>query len=133
MSLMRSLGRLGGKMGSNKELIAGVMEGMDPRSIAEAINENAGFMVQMMSYLDAKAIADSMNESLVFMGDVMKYMDPQKVADMINKNERILPRYVECINPNVFTRSAGAVVSKLRYATYRPPMFAKPGEESIED
>jgi hypothetical protein len=128
---MRSLGRLGGKMGSNKELIAGVMEGMDPRAVADAINENAGFMVQVN--LDAKAIADSMNESLVFMGDVMKYMDPQKVADMINKNERILPRYVECINPNVFTRSAGAVVSKLRYATYRPPMFAKPGEESIED
>ena len=37
------------------------------------------------------------------------------------------------IENNVFTRSAGAVVSKLRYATYSPPMFAKPGEESIED
>jgi len=130
---MRSLGRLGGKLGSNKELIAGVMEGMDPRAIAEAVNENAGFMVQVAAHLDAKAIAESMNESMAFMGDIMKYMDPQKVADMINKNERILPRYIECINPNVFTRSAGTMVSKLRYATYRPPMFAKPGEESVED
>ena len=130
---MRSLGRLGGKLGSNKELIAGVMEGMDPRAIAEAVNENASFMVQVAAHLDAKAIAESMNESMAFMGDIMKYMDPQKVADMINKNERILPRYIECINPNVFTRSAGTMVSKLRYATYRPPMFAKPGEESVED
>ena len=130
---MRSLGRLGGKLGSNKELIAGVMEGMDPRAIAEAVNENACFMVQVAAHLDAKAIAESMNESMAFMGDIMKYMDPQKVADMINKNERILPRYIECINPNVFTRSAGTMVSKLRYATYRPPMFAKPGEESVED
>jgi hypothetical protein len=127
---MRSLGRLGGKLGSNKELIAGVMEGMDPRSIAQAVNENAGFMAQVMANLDAKAIADSMGDSLDFMGDVMKYMDPQKVADVLNKNERLLPRYIECINPNVFTRSAGTVVSKLRYATYRPPMFAKPGEAS---
>jgi len=120
-------------MGSNKELIAGLMEGMDPRAIAEAINENAGFMTQVMSNLDPKAIADSMNEGLEFVGDVMKYMDPEKVAAVINKNERLLPRYIECINPNVFTRSAGTVVSKLRYATYRPPMFQKPGEAPDED
>jgi hypothetical protein len=130
---MRSIGRFSGKMGSNKELIAGLMEGMDPRAIAEAINENAGFMTQVMSNLDPKAIADSMNEGLEFVGDVMKYMDPEKVAAVINKNERLLPRYIECINPNVFTRSAGTVVSKLRYATYRPPMFQKPGEAPDED
>jgi len=133
VSLMRSIGRFSGKMGSNKELIAGLMEGMDPRAIAEAINENAGFMTQVMSNLDPKAIADSMNEGLEFVGDVMKYMDPEKVAAVINKNERLLPRYIECINPNVFTRSAGTVVSKLRYATYRPPMFQKPGEAPDED
>lgn len=120
-------------MGSNKELIAGMMEGMDPRSIAEAINENAGFMAKVMSNLDAKAIADSMTESLDFMGDMLKYMDPVKVAEVINKNERLLPRYIECINPNVFTRSAGTVVTKLRYATYRPPMFQKPGEAAAEE
>jgi len=120
-------------MGSNKELIAGVMEGLDPRTIAEVINENAGFMTAIMSNLDPKAIADSMNDGLEFVGDVMKYMDPKKVAEVINKNERILPRYIEGINPNVFTRSAGTVVSKLRYATYRPPMFEKPGEAPSED
>jgi hypothetical protein len=125
---MRSIGRMSGKMGSNKELIAGMMEGLDPKAIAEAINDNAGFMTAIMSNLDPKAIADSMNDGLDFVGDVMKYMDPKKVAEVINKNERILPRYIECINPNVFTRSAGSVVSKLRYATYRPPMFEKPGE-----
>ncbi len=128
MSLMRTLGKLGGRLGSNKELIAGVMEGMDPRAVAEAINENAGFIAALTSNLDAKTIAESMSDTLDFMGEVLKYMDPKKVAEVINKNERILPRYIECINPNVFTRSAGTVVSKLRYATYRPPMFAKPGE-----
>ena len=133
MSLMRSMGRLTGKLGSNKELIAGVMEGMDPRAVAEAINENAGFMTAVMSNLDPKAIADSMGDGLEFVGDVMKYMDPKKVAEVINKNERILPRYIECINPNVFTRSAGTVFTKLRYATYRPPMFQKPGEEPSEE
>jgi hypothetical protein len=133
VSLMRSMGRLTGKLGSNKELIAGVMEGMDPKAVAEAINENAGFMTAVMSNLDPKAIADSMGDGLEFVGDVMKYMDPKKVAEVINKNERILPRYIECINPNVFTRSAGTVVTKLRYATYRPPMFQKPGEEPSEE
>lgn len=131
MGLMRSLGRLSGKLSSNKELIAGVMEGMDARAIAEAINENAGFMGQIMANLDPKAIADSMNESMAFMGEVMKYIDPQAVADMINKNERLLPRYIECINPNVFTRSAGTVFTKLRYATYRPPMFNKGVEMEV--
>ncbi len=132
MSLMRSLGRLSGKMGSNKELIAGMMEGLDARAIADAINENAGFMTEVMSHLDPKAIADSMNDGLGFMGDVLKYMDPSKVAEVVNKNERILPRYIECINPNVFTRSAGTVLTKLRYATYRPPVFGKPEEVAAE-
>lgn len=129
MSLMRTLGKLGGKLGSNKELISGMFEGIDPRAVAEAINENAGFMGKLMANLDPKAIADSMGEGLVFAGELMKYMDPQKVADMINNNERLLPRYVELINPNVFTRSAGAAVNKLRYATYRPPMFGGTSEE----
>ena len=129
---MRTLGRLSGKLGSNKELISGMFEGMDPRAVAEAINENAGFMGKVMVNLDPKAIADSMGEGLEFAGEVMKYMDPQKVADVINKNERLLPRYVECINPNVFTRSAGAAVTKLRMATYRPPMFNKAGEAPEE-
>jgi hypothetical protein len=129
LSLMRTLGRLSGKLGSNKELISGMFEGMDPRAVAEAVNENAAFMGKVMANLDPKAIADSMGEGLAFAGEVMKYMDPQKVADVINKNERLLPRYVECINPNVFTRSAGAAVSKLRLATYRPPMFGGDSEE----
>ncbi|HEY5531034.1 MAG TPA: hypothetical protein VIK22_03420 [Candidatus Anoxymicrobiaceae bacterium] len=129
MSLMRTLGKLGGKMGSNKELISGVMEGMDPRALAEAINENADMMGKVVTYLDAKVMADSMSEGLAFAGEMMKYLDPQKVADVINKNERLLPRYVECINPNVFTRSAGAAVSKLRMATYRPPMFGGDSED----
>jgi len=53
-------------------------------------------------------------------------MDPQKVADVIIRTRGCSPAYVECINPNVFTRSAGAAVTKLRFATYRPPMFAAP-------
>lgn len=130
LSLFRTLGRIGGKLGSNKELIAGMMEGMDPRTIAEAVNENAGFMGKIIANLDPKAIADSMDEGLAFAGEMMKYMDPQKVADVINNNERLLPRYMECLDPNVFTRSAGAVISKLRFATYRPPMFETAGENT---
>ncbi len=132
MSIMRSLGRLGGKMSSNKELLAGVMEGMDPRAVAEAITENGDFMNKVINNLDPKAMADMMNDGLWFVGDMMKYMDPEKVAQVINENQRILPRYIECIDPDVFTRSAGSMVSKLRYATYRPPMFQKPGEASSE-
>jgi hypothetical protein len=124
---MRSLGRFSGKMGSNKEFISGVMEGMDPRAIAEAISENAGMMAKVTECLDARAIADSMNDSLGFMAEMMKYIDPKAVAEVLNANERILPRYLECVNPNVFTRSAGTVFTKLRYATYRPPMFQKGG------
>jgi hypothetical protein len=131
---MRSLGRLSGRMSSNKEFISGVMEGLDPRVVAEAINENAGMMAQVTQYLDAKVIADSMNESMCFMGEMMKYVDPKAVAEVLNANERILPRFVEGVNPNVFTRSAGTVFSKMRYATYRPPMFQKAGtEEAVEE
>jgi len=133
MSVMRSLGRFSGKMGSNKEFISGAMEGMDPRSVAEAINENADFMTGIMKNLDPKAIADAVGESASFMADVLQYVDPEAIAEVINRNERILPRFVECINPNVFTRSAGSVFTKLRYATYRPPMFQKPGEAPMED
>lgn len=132
MSVMRSLGRISGKMGSNKEFISGMMEGMDPRAVAQAINENAGMIGKITSNLDPKAMADSMNEGMSFMGDVLKYIDPKAVAEVVNRNERILPRFVECINPNVFTRSAGTVFTKLRFATYRPPMFTKAGEVSEE-
>lgn len=125
MSLMRSVGRFSGRMGSNKEFMAGVMEGLDPRVLAEVINESAGTMAQVAKHLDAKVIADSMNESLGFMGEMMKYMDPKAFAEVLNANERILPRFVEGVNPNVFTRSAGTVFAKMRYATYRPPMFQK--------
>ncbi len=132
MSLMRTLGRLGGRMGSNKELISGVFESMDPRAVAEAVNENAAFMGKVIANLDARAIADSMGEGLQFAGELLKYMDPQKVAEVINRNERLLPRYLECINPDVFTRGAGAVVGKLRFATYRPPMFSPAGADVEE-
>jgi hypothetical protein len=133
MSVMRSFGRFSGKMGSNKEFISGMMEGMDPRSVAEAVNENSDFMTGIMKNLDPKAIADAVGESASFMADVLQYVDPEAIAEVINRNERILPRFVECINPNVFTRSAGSVFTKLRYATYRPPMFQKPGEAPMED
>ena len=132
MSFMRSLGRLFGKMGSNKEYISGMIEGIDPRVVAEAINENAGMMSDVAKHLDAKAIADSMNESIAFMGEMMKYIDPKAVAEVLNANERILPRFVECVNPNVFSRSAGTVFTRLRSATYRPPMFQKAGLEATE-
>ncbi len=133
MSVMRSVGRLSGKMGSNKEFISGVMEGIDPLAVAEAVNENTEFMSGLMKGLDPKAMAGAIEESASFMADVMKYIDPEAIAVVINENERILPRFVECINPNVFTRSAGTVFTKLRYATYRPPMFQKPGEASAEE
>jgi hypothetical protein len=133
MSVMRSLGKFSGKMGSNKEFISGVMEGMDPRTVADAVNENTEFMSGLMKNLDPKAMADMVGESASFMADVLQYVDPEAIAQVINQNERILPRFVECINPNVFTRSAGTVFTKLRYATYRPPMFQKPGEAPMED
>ena len=39
---MRSIGRLGARVGGNTELIEGVMEGIDPALIAEIINQNTG-------------------------------------------------------------------------------------------
>jgi hypothetical protein len=132
LSFLRTLGSYMAKMGSNRELMAGVMEGLDPRVVAEAVNENAGMMVEIMKYLDPKAIADSMNESMQFMGEVIKYIDPKAMAEMVNRNERILPRFVEEINPNVFTRSAGTVFAKMRYATYRPSIMQGVEEPSEE-
>jgi hypothetical protein len=90
-------------------------------------------MSGLMKNLDPKAMADMVGESASFMAEVLQYVDPEAIAQVINQNERILPRFVECINPNVFTRSAGTVFTKLRYATYRPPMFQKPGEAPMDD
>ena len=73
-----------------------------------------------------------MGSNKEFMSGVMKYMDPEAMAEMVNKNEHILPRFVEGINPNVFARSGGTMFSKMRYATYRPPMFHGAGEPSEE-
>jgi len=126
---MRSIGRLSGRLSSNKELMAGMMEGMDPRAIAEAINENADFMGKVTGFLDPKAIADSMNGTMSFAAEVFRYIDPEAAAEVMNKNQRILPRFVEHIDPNVFTRSTGAVMNKLRFATYRPPQFSPAAEE----
>lgn len=129
LSFMRTIGRIGARLASNKEFISGIMEGMDPQAIASAINENAHMMGQVVKYLDPKAVAESMNEGIAFAGEVIRYIDPKAVAEIINKNERILPRYIECISPNVFTRSAGTVFQKLRYATYKPQMFQRTEEE----
>ncbi|MDD5748103.1 MAG: hypothetical protein PHP64_03475 [Actinomycetota bacterium] len=132
MTFMKSVGRLGGKLGSNKDFVSGIIEGMDPKAVAGAINENADFLGEVMKHLDPKAIAEAMSEGLSFAGELLGYMEPEAVAEVMNKNEMILPRYIERISPNVFTRSAGSVLAKLRYATYKPPIFQKSNESEIE-
>jgi hypothetical protein len=52
MSLKRSLGRFGARVGGNQELIEGVLEGIDPALFAQIINSNTAFMSEVVSNIE---------------------------------------------------------------------------------
>jgi hypothetical protein len=79
---MRVMGRMSGKMSGNKHFLAGFIDGLDPEAVAEAINENDGFMGNVMAHLDPGAIAGSMTEGLQLASEVMK-----NISDSLRKVE----------------------------------------------
>jgi hypothetical protein len=116
----RKIGEVGGKMANKPGLISGAMSTMDPKVLAEAVNESASIYGEMMDYLDPKVLAEVMNSNPDFMAKLIKHLDAEGMANAMNKNQRFITQMIEHTNPNVFSRSMNVVFNKIRKATYRP-------------
>ena len=119
-TLYRKIGEIGGKMANKEGFISGAMSAIDPRVVANAINDNVETMGRVMSYIDPKILADIVNSNPDFMTKLIKNLDAAAVANAMNKNQRFITQLIENTNPNVFSRSVNVVFNKIRKATYRP-------------
>ena len=100
MSLKRSIGRLGARVGGNQELIEGVLDGIDPALLAEIINGNTAFMVEVVSNIDVPVLLRSLDK---------------KVMKEIISFRSILP--VETVRRNTFTTKHGSISTCVKTAT----------------
>ena len=116
----RKIGEISGKMANKPGLISGAMSTMDPKVLAEAVNESASIYGELMDYLDPKVLAEIMNSNPDFMAKLIKHLDAEGMANAMNKNQRFITQMIEHTNPNVFSRSMNVVFNKIRKATYRP-------------
>jgi hypothetical protein len=118
--LFRKIGAIGGKMVNKEGLVSGAMSSVDPRVVANAINDNVEMMGRVMSYIDPKILADVVNSNPDFMAKLIKNLDAAAVANAMNRNQKFITQLIENTNPNVFSRSVNVVFNKIRKATYRP-------------
>lgn len=117
--LLESIGAFLGKMASRNGLISGMVSTLETRIVADAVNKNANFLSQMIANLDPRILAAAMNGNPDFMTKLIKELDPIIIAKAINKNQCFVTKMVEALNPNVFSSSAGTILTKMR-STFRP-------------
>lgn len=129
----RKIGEISGKMANKPGLISGAMSTMDPKALADAVNESASIYGEMMDYLDPKVLAEIMNSNPDFMAKLIKHLDAEGIARAMNKNQRFITQLIEHTDPNVFSRSMNVVVNKIRKATYRPGLTAEEDLDKIPD
>jgi|GEM_PF-606364 len=129
----RKIGEMSGKMANKPGLISGAMSTMDPKVLAEAVNESASIYGEMMDYLDPKVLAEVMNSNPDFMAKLIKHLDAEGMANAMNKNQRFITQMIEHTNPNVFSRSMNVVFNKIRKATYRPGLATEEELEKISE
>ena len=137
---MRSVGRLGARVGGNTELIEGVMEGIDPALIAEIINQNTGFLMGVMSNVDLATLLRSIDQEVlkgildealdIFVEDVT-LLDLDKVVDIINGLDYTrMGEMLMKIDPNILGIALGIMLWSFRKATVTPGIFT--ADESME-
>ena len=129
----RKIGEISGKMANKPGLISGAMSTMDPKVLAEAVNESASIYGELMDYLDPKVLAEIMNSNPDFMAKLIKYLDAEGMANAMNKNQRFITQMIEHTNPNVFSRSMNVVFNKVRKATYRPGLTVEEELDKIPE
>lgn len=129
-ALIKMLGAIAGKLANIPGLISGVMSAMDPKVVAQAVNENGKFVSEMIGYLDPKALAAPINANPDFMTKLIGELDPAAIAESVNKNQRFVTKMVEGLKPDVFSRSMNVVFNKMRKTTFKPN-FRQP--ESVKE
>lgn len=129
----RKIGEISGKMANKPGLISGAMSTMDPKTLAEAVNESAHIYGEVMNYLDPKVLAEVMNSNPDFMAKLIKNLDAEGMARAMNKNQRFITQLIEHTDPNLFTRSTNVVFNKIRKATYRPGLTPEEDLDKISD
>jgi hypothetical protein len=129
----RKIGEISGKMANKPGLISGAMSTMDPKLLAEAVNESASIYIEVMDYLDPKVLAEVMSSNPDFMAKLIKNLDAEAIASAMNKNQRFITQMIEHTDPNVFTRATNVVFNKIRKATYRPGLTVEEDLDKISD
>ncbi len=140
MSFKRSLGRFGARVGGDEELIEGVLEGIDPALLAEIINRNTDFLVEVVSRIDIPALLSAIDPEVLqgIIGEALDIiikdvglLDLHRVAEMVNaldykRTGEMLMR----IDPNILAIALGIMLWSFRKATVAPGIFV--ADESIE-
>ncbi len=125
------LGSMIGKMASNSDLLSAMMASTSPKAVAQAINENPGFLrdllqamaeqgtVQVLAeainqnptmlletsrYLDAAAIAGPINEHADLLIELVKALDTQVVVDAVNQNGRFLAELLRHLDAQALSK-----------------------------
>ena len=88
------LGKLIGEISNHRYLLEGVMSGSDPKMMAQAINENPGFLSSVMSELPAGVLAEAINRNPEYTVELAGLLDPKALAVPINENGPLLAKVV---------------------------------------
>ncbi|MHB8893923.1 MAG: hypothetical protein ACYC99_01935 [Candidatus Geothermincolia bacterium] len=138
MSIMRKLGRAGGKVGSNREFVSGLLEEVDPDTISDVINENPELVgrvvggidpVVLLASLDPEKMGAFVNESLGLIAETAKYVDFDALIQFVNSYELQIPEFLGDLKPELISRLLAVLLGSLRHSNYRP-FFLEPGEEA---
>ncbi len=112
LPLKKPLGTLMGKMGNQKRMLSGLVSGMDPKAVAQAINENPGFLAGLIEELsdpeDLEATAQAINQNPDFLGYLLQYLDPQVIAGVINGHGEFLSRLVGKLDPAALAKAVNS-------------------------
>lgn len=140
MSLSRSIGRLGAKVGGNTELIEGVLEGIDPALVAEIVNRNKKFMLEvvsnidvpgLLSSIDKKVMKEIVDQALDIFSEDVDLLDLDRVAEIINALDYTRTgEMLMKVDPNVLSIALGIMLWSFRNATVAPGVFT--ADESME-
>ncbi len=113
-ALAEKIGALAGKLASYEGVISGMLSTLDARVVGDAVNRNGNFMGQVIRDLDPRVLAEAINNNPTFMTILLRELDPALVASALNKNTGFMTSLIAALHPNVFTDSAGVLISKMK-------------------
>jgi len=87
--------------------IKGLIIAIDPRVIADAVNNNPDFVAGLLGHLNAdtaQAVAEGMNTNPTLAGDIARYLDDdtgQRMAEALSANTAIIEPLIANLSPEV--------------------------------